>query len=74
MVKRLIGIEEAATYLGIKKATLYSWASKRSVPSVKMGRRLLFDLKDLDELVDLRRRGASDTIQAALSDITPKRR
>ncbi|MGI8784386.1 MAG: helix-turn-helix domain-containing protein [Acidobacteriota bacterium] len=74
MVKRLIGIEEAAGYLGVKKATLYSWAWKRAVPSVKMGRRLLFDLKDLDELIDLRKRGASDTIGTALSDITPKRR
>jgi len=41
--KRLISVEEAAKYLGVQKSTIYSWAWRRKIPSVKMGRRLLFE-------------------------------
>ena len=71
MKRRLIDIEEAAHYLGLKKSTLYSWAWSRKIPSVKMGRRLLFDLKDLDEMIELQKREVSDTLAHALSDFTP---
>ena len=72
MLKRLIGIDEASHYLGVKKSTLYSWSWSRKIPSVKMGRRLLFDLKDLDQLIELQKREASDTIRSALSGVTPR--
>ncbi len=49
---RLIGVEQAEVYLGIKKSTLYAWAGRRVIPSVKMGRRLLFDLRDLDRMIE----------------------
>ena len=54
--KRLIGVEEAAYYLGIQRSTLYAWAERRKVPSVKMGARLLFDLQDLDRLIEASKR------------------
>ena len=54
--KRLLGIEEAAQYLGVTKSTLYSWAWRRKIPSVKMGRRLLFDIQDLDRLIEAQKR------------------
>lgn len=54
--KRLIGVEEAAHYLGIQRSTLYSWAERRRIPSVKMGARLLFDLQDLDDLIESSKR------------------
>ena len=54
--KRLIGVKEAAIYLGIQRSTLYSWAERRRIPSVKMGTRLLFDLQDLDRLIESAKR------------------
>ena len=71
VINRLVSVQKAADYLGLKKSTLYSWAWSRKIPSVKMGRRLLFDLKDLDEMIELQKREVSDTLAHALSDFTP---
>ncbi len=54
--KRLISVEDAARYLGVQKSTIYSWASRRKIPSVKMGRRLLFDQEDLDRMIEAGKR------------------
>ncbi len=56
METRLLSVEEAATYLGVQKSTIYSWAWRRKIPSVKMGRRLLFDREDLDRIIEERKR------------------
>jgi len=57
MKSRLLSVQEAATYLGVQKSTIYSWAWRRKIPSVKMGRRLLFDREDLDRIIEERKRG-----------------
>jgi len=54
--KRLLSVEEAAKYLGVQKSTIYSWAWRRKIPSVKMGRRLLFDQQDLDRMIEAGKR------------------
>ncbi len=54
--KRLLSVEETAKYLGVPKSTIYSWASHRKIPSVKMGRRLLFDREDLDRMIEAGKR------------------
>jgi len=56
-MKRLLSVEEAAMYLGVRKSTIYSWSWRRKIPSVKMGRRLLFDRQDLDRIIEERKRG-----------------
>jgi len=56
MIERLLSAEETARYLGIKKATLYVWARTGKIPSVKIGTRLLFDVRDLDELIERKKR------------------
>ena len=56
--KRLLSVEEAARYLGVQKSTIYSWAWRRKIPSVKMGRRLLFDQEDLDRMIEAGKREA----------------
>ncbi len=56
-MKRLLSVGEAATYLGVRKSTIYSWAWRRKIPSVKMGRRLPFDREDLDRIIEERKRG-----------------
>lgn len=52
---RLMSIEEAADYLGVKKSTLYSWVFYRKIPYLKIGRLLKFDLKELQEWIDQKR-------------------
>ncbi len=54
--KRLISVADAAKYLGVQKSTIYSWAWRRKIPSVKMGRRLLFDQEDLDRMIEAGKR------------------
>ena len=54
--KRLIGVREAATYLGIQRSTLYTWAERGKITSVKIGARLLFDLQDLDQFIEASKR------------------
>lgn len=41
MEQQLIGYAEASRLLGIKKATLYSLVSRKRVPHVRLGRRLV---------------------------------
>ena len=54
--KQLLTVEEAAKYFGVQKSTIYSWAWRRKIPSVKMGRRLLFDQEDLDRMMEAGKR------------------
>jgi len=56
--KRLISVEETAKYLGVQKSTIHSWAWRRKIPSVKIGRRLLFDQEDLDRMIEAGKREA----------------
>lgn len=47
--KRL-SAEEAAQYLGIEdKGTLYAWARQGKIPHKKVGSRVFFDSKELDD-------------------------
>lgn len=48
---RLLRPTEAAAYLGLTLATIYSKASRRQLPSVKVGRSLRFRRVDLEKLV-----------------------
>ena len=54
--KRLFSVEEAAKYFGVQKSTMYSWAWRRKIPSVKMGRRLLFFRANLDSMIEAGKR------------------
>jgi excisionase family DNA binding protein len=50
--KRLLNVEEAAGYLGLKVDTIYKKARLRELPFVKVGRALRFDLKALERFVE----------------------
>ena len=56
--KRLLSVEEAAQYLGVQKRTIRSWASQEKIPSVHIGRRLLFDQEELDRMIEACKRAA----------------
>lgn len=49
---RLIGIRDAAKYLGCTIWAARSLAWGRSVPSLKIGNRVLFDKADLDAYIE----------------------
>ena len=50
--RRLINVEEAAQYLGLKAATVYKKTSMREIPFVKIGHALRFDVKALDRYIE----------------------
>ena len=47
----LLDVVQASSYLGLSPATLRKWVFERRVPFVRLGRRVLFRLEDLDGLV-----------------------
>lgn len=51
--RRLMTVGEAAAYLAVPVATLYTRVFYREIPFVKLGRSLRFDRVDLDALIDL---------------------
>jgi excisionase family DNA binding protein len=50
--KRLLNVREAAVYLGVTVDTVYRMARLRTLPSVKVGRALRFDVKALERFVE----------------------
>ena len=52
--KRLLSVEEAAGYLSISPRRIYNETSKGTFPvkPKRWGKRVLFDIKDLDAYVD----------------------
>ncbi len=51
MTKRYANIKEVSEYTSLPKATLYEWAGQGKIPSIKIGRRVLFDLNDIDKVM-----------------------
>lgn len=51
MTKRYANIKEVSAYTSLPVKTLYEWASVGKIPSIKIGRRVLFDLNDIDEVM-----------------------
>jgi excisionase family DNA binding protein len=47
--QRLLGIREAANFLGVSPRTLYGWIGQRRIPFRKAGRRVLFLQSELLE-------------------------
>ena len=51
MEDRWLSVDEIATYLGIKRDTVYKWISERQMPGHKIGRLWKFSKKEVDEWV-----------------------
>ncbi len=51
MTKRYANIKEVSEYTSLPTKTLYEWAGQGKIPSIKMGRRVLFDLNDIDQIM-----------------------
>jgi predicted DNA-binding transcriptional regulator AlpA len=57
MHKRLLNIEETANYLGISVRTIYNQVCRKAkkkfpVKAKRIGRRILFDIRELESYVD----------------------
>jgi excisionase family DNA binding protein len=50
-IKRYANIKEISQYTSIPIKTLYEWSSTGKIPSIRLGRKLLFDLHDIDQLM-----------------------
>lgn len=50
-MKRYASIKETSEYTSLPVKTLYEWASLGRIPSIKLGRRVLFDLNDIDNFM-----------------------
>ena len=51
-LKRLITAKEAGQYLSLSTETIYRMAAAKKLPYLKIGDRVLFDIKSLDRWVD----------------------
>ena len=51
MEKRLLNIRDASVYLGISVNTLRCWCSRRTIPYVKIGSMVRFDMSVLEQWI-----------------------
>jgi len=49
--ERYVDIKTVSKYTSLPAKTLYEWASVGKIPSIKIGRRVLFDLNDIDKVM-----------------------
>ncbi len=49
--KRYVSVKELSVYTSLAKSTLYEWSGTGRIPSIKMGKRILFDLEDMDKIM-----------------------
>tara|TARA_B100001964_G_C13719499_1_gene373952 strand:+ start:240 stop:512 length:273 start_codon:yes stop_codon:yes gene_type:complete len=50
--KRYANIKELSVYTSLPEKTLYEWANQGKIPSIKLGSRVLFDLNDIDKVME----------------------
>ena len=72
MKKRYVNIKEVSEYTSLPVKTLYDWASQGKIPSIKYGRRVLFDLEDIDRLMSNLKRNTKQheqTVNKIVGDV-----
>ncbi len=48
--KRYVDVRKASEYTSLPVKSLYELASQGRIPSIKLGKRVLFDLQDISDL------------------------
>ncbi len=51
MEKRLINIDECASYLSLTKKAIYNMINRKKIPFVKIGTSVRFDLRSLEMFI-----------------------
>ena len=54
--RRYVNINEVSEYTSLPVKSLYELASLGRMPSIKLGRRVLFDLQDIDKMMESMKR------------------
>ena len=70
--ERYVDIKVASRYTSLPVKTLYEWAGTGRIPSVKIGRRVLFDLHDIDKIMDSFKRSSNQfemTVNKIIGDL-----
>ena len=52
VITRYVDIKAVSSYTSLPVKTLYEWAGQGKIPSIKIGRRALFDLHDIEKTMD----------------------
>lgn len=52
MQKRFLSVKECSEYLNVSVHFLYKLTAQKSIPHVKFGRKVVFDLKRLERWID----------------------
>jgi len=50
--KRYINAKQLSVYTSIPIKTIYEWSSTGRLPVIRIGRSLLYDLQDIDQVMD----------------------
>lgn len=58
--KRLMSVDDLSEYTGLRKSTIYCWNSQKRLPVVKAGRRVFFDKRKIDALIEEGELGMGD--------------
>ena len=54
--RRYVNINVVSEYMSIPVKSLYELASQGRIPSIKLGKRVLFDLQDIDKMMECMKR------------------
>ena len=63
--KRYANIKEVSEYTSLPVKSLYELAGTGRIPSIKLGRRVLFDLQDIDKIMDSFKRSSNQCEKTA---------
>jgi excisionase family DNA binding protein len=72
VAERYVDIKAVSRYTSLPVKSLYELASLGKVPSIKMGRRVLFDLEDIDRLMASLKRANNqeeETVNKIIGDL-----
>ncbi len=70
--KRYVHVKEVSEYTSLPVKTLYEWAGTGRIPSIKLGRRVLFDLVQIDLVMDSFKRSSNQcekTVNKIIGDL-----
>ncbi len=52
MVQELLDVKELSQLMKVSKSTLYAWVNQRKIPHIKLGKKVLFNPKDIAHWID----------------------
>jgi len=52
---RFLSIDELSSLLHAKKMSIYRWTSQKTIPHLRMGRRLLFERSEIEKWLETKR-------------------